>query len=158
MCKPVELYSHADTCVVGDNFLVIHKYNKSVNVYSYDPNDGHRKTKLVDAAKSEVYYNEKSIPINGLESHLLCPMQCCLNGVHISEVLKFLSVSSNVTTNAIELPNPFDAAHPLTILHQLSSVTNYFDVYSQSIAEYENEDIPKFHLTTEVPPWDPSRN
>ena len=49
--KPkVELDSHADTCVVGDNCLVIHDHNKPVNVYSYDPKDGHRSAKKVDAA------------------------------------------------------------------------------------------------------------
>ena len=46
----VELDSHADMCVVGDNYLVIHDQNGSVNVYSYDPKDGHRSSKTVDAA------------------------------------------------------------------------------------------------------------
>ena len=42
--KPkVELNSHTDTCVVGDNGLVIHDHNRPVNVYSYDPKDGHRR-------------------------------------------------------------------------------------------------------------------
>ena len=44
----VELDSHADTCVVGDNFLVIHDHNKAVNVYSYDPKDGHRRAMTFD--------------------------------------------------------------------------------------------------------------
>ena len=36
--KPkVELDTHADTCVVDDNCLVIHDSNKQVNVNSYDP-------------------------------------------------------------------------------------------------------------------------
>ena len=35
-------------------------------------------------------------------------------------------------------------------------MTSYFDVYTPSIAEYENEDIPKIHLTAEELPWDPS--
>ena len=37
-----------------------------------------------------------------------------------------------------------------------SSVTSYFDVYFPSVIEYENEDVPKFHLTAEERPWDPS--
>ena len=37
-------------------------------------------------------------------------------------------------------------------------MTSYFDVHSLGIAEYENEDIPKIHLTDEEPPWDPSTN
>ena len=36
--KPkVELNSHKDTCVVGDNYLVIHDHHRPVNIYSYDP-------------------------------------------------------------------------------------------------------------------------
>ena len=74
-------------------------------------------------------------------------MQCCLNGVHISEVPKFQVECPSVTTHAIELADPFNAACLLIIPLQLSSVTSYFDVYSPSIAEYENEDILKIHLT-----------
>ena len=85
-------------------------------------------------------------------------MQCPLNGVGISEVPKFLAESPSETTHAIELVNPFDAAHLLIIPLQLSSVTSYFDMYFPSVAEYENEDIPKIHLTVEESPWDPSMN
>ena len=53
----------------------------------------------------------QAICIDGLDNHLLCPMQCCLNGVQIDEVLKFLAESPSETTHAIELINPFDAAH-----------------------------------------------
>ena len=76
-------------------------------------------------------------------------MQSHLNGVHISEVPKFFAESPSETTHAIELGNPFNTAHPLIIPLQCSDETSYFDVYSPSIAEYENEDIPKIHLTAE---------
>ena len=35
-----ELDTHADTCVVGNNFLVIHEYDKYVTVTGYDPKQG----------------------------------------------------------------------------------------------------------------------
>ena len=44
----------------------------------------------------------------------------------------------------------------LIILLQLSRVNSYFNVYSPSVTEYENDDITKIHLTVEEPPWDPS--
>ena len=78
--------------------------------------------------------------------------------MHINEVPKFLAESPSVNNHALELTDPFDADHLLIIPLKLSSVTSYFDVYSPRIAEYENEDIPKIHLTTEEPPWDPSTN
>ena len=45
----IELDAHADTCVVGDNCLVIHDHNRSVNVYSYNAKDGHRSAQTFDA-------------------------------------------------------------------------------------------------------------
>ena len=47
-----ELDSHAGTCVVGDNCLVINDHKRPVNVYSYDPKDGNKSAKTVNAAKS----------------------------------------------------------------------------------------------------------
>ena len=58
------------------------------------------------------------IHINGLENHFLCPMQYHLNGVHISEVPKFLADSPSMTTDAFQLLDPFNALHPLIILLQ----------------------------------------
>ena len=63
-----------------------------------------------------------------------------------------------MTTHAIQLTYTFNTTHPLVILLQLSGVTSYFDLHSLSIAEYKNKKIPKIHLITEKPPWDPSTN
>ena len=49
-----------------------------------------------------------------------------------------------MTTHATQLMDPLDAAHLIIILLQLIVVTSYFDAYSPSIAEYENEDIQQF--------------
>ena len=149
--KPkVELDSHTDTCVVGDNCLAIHDHNRPVNVYSKNPKDGHRSAKTIDATvgyqdlqneKNFILIIKKAIHFDGLKSHLLCPMQCHLNGVHISKVPKFLTESPIVATPAKVITEPFDATHPLIILLQLRSITSYFDVYSSSIAKYENDEI-----------------
>ena len=79
-------------------------------------------------------------------------MQCHLNGVHISDIPKFLAGTPSENTHAIELVNPFNATHLLIILLQLRGVTSYFDVFPPSIAKYEDEDILKIHLTVEEPP------
>ena len=89
--KPkIELDSHANTCLVGDNCLVIHDYNRPVNVYSYDPKDCHRSAKTVDATvgyqdpqigQKFILVINQAICIDGLLNHLLCPMHCCLNQV-----------------------------------------------------------------------------
>ena len=72
--------------------------------------------------------------------------------------ISVLAESPNEPTHAIELTDPFNAIHLLIIALQLSSVTSYFDVYTPNIAEYEDEDIPKIHLTAEEPPWVQSTN
>ena len=84
-------------------------------------------------------------------------MQCHLNGMQISEVPKFLAENLN-ETNTLELVDPFNATHSLIISLPFSRNTSYFDVYSPSVTEYENDNIPKIHLTAEEPPWDPSTN
>ena len=49
-CKPnVVLDSDANMGVVADNCLVMHNKNRPVNVYIYNPKDGHRSAKTVDA-------------------------------------------------------------------------------------------------------------
>ena len=50
--KPkVELDSHVGTCEVGDNCSVISNHNRPVILYSYNPKDGNKSAKTVDAAK-----------------------------------------------------------------------------------------------------------
>ena len=85
-------------------------------------------------------------------------MQCNLNGVQISEVVKFLAENLSETTYAIELVDPFLAASPLIIPLQLNGITSYINVYSPSVTEYKNDDILKIHVTVEEPPWDQSTN
>ena len=127
----------------------------------------HRSAKTVDAAVG--YQDPKSgqkfisminqtIYIDGFINHLLCPLQCHLNVVQISEFPKFLGNNPSETTHALDLVDPFDALYSLIIRLQLTGVTSYFDVYSPSVAKYENNDIPKTYLTAEEPPWDPSMN
>ena len=48
--KPkVGFNSHADTCIVSDNCLVIHNHSRPVNVYNDGPKADHRSVKKVDA-------------------------------------------------------------------------------------------------------------
>ena len=141
------------TGVVGDDCLFVHDHKKSVNVYNYDSKDGHRSAKTVDAAvgyqasqssQTFILMKNQAIHIDGLVNHLLCPKQCCLNGVQISEVPKFLAETPSETNHGLELVNPFDAAHQLFITHKLSGVINYIDVYSPIIAEYKMKRFQRF--------------
>ena len=108
----MELDSHADTCVVGDHCLVVHDHNIPVNVFEYNPKAGSRLACIVNAAvayaKAETghvvtLYINQAIEMKDLDHHLLCPMQCCMNGVVINEVSKYLAPIPSETMHVIQL-------------------------------------------------------
>ena len=161
-CKlKVELDSHANTYVFGDDCLINHEHNRPVNVYSYDPKDGNRNAKTVDATvglqdlqrgQKYILMINQAIQINGVENcffyHmqcctlmvLLCLMQCYLNCLHIcNSVNRPLQCSSSTHNPSSD-----------------KQCYHYFHVYSLIIADYENEDITKIHLTVKEHLWDPS--
>ena len=47
--------SHADTCVVDKNALIVHKLNKQVNVTGFDPSQG--KVKNLDLVSAALTYD-----------------------------------------------------------------------------------------------------
>ena len=94
-----ELDSHADTCVVGKHCLVVREHDRYVMVSGYDPSQAGRRCKIVDAAvlyvvpdtlESVIIMINQAIHVPELDHCLVCPMQCRLNGVEISETPKFL--------------------------------------------------------------------
>ena len=159
----IELDSQADTCVVGDHCLIVHDQKRSLNVYEYNLKVGSKHAHIIDAI---VAYTEpetgqvfilllkQAIEINRLNHHLLCPMQCCMNGVLMDEVPNFLAPVTSEMMHAIQIENPFDTTHPIIIHLKLNGVTSYFDVKKPTQEEYEDENILKIKLTAEAPPWD----
>ena len=122
----IELDSHADTYFVGDHCLIVHDHNRLVNIYGYNPKAVSKFSHIVDAT---VAYTEPKtdhfviilinqvIEMKGLDHHLLCLMQCSMNGVLIDEVPKFLAPFPSETMHVIQLENPFHATQ-----------TNYFSI------------------------------
>ena len=118
--KPkVEVDTHADMCVVGDNCLVVHDHNRPVNVYSYDPKDGHRSAKTVDAAVR--YQDPPSGQIFMISYLYWWPREpSSMPHAVLSEWNAYqwnLQVSGWVPVwlLIIELVNPFNAAQPINI-------------------------------------------
>ena len=156
---------HADTSVVGKEALIIHDYGQPVSVNSYDKEDGCKEYRTVTAAvaynhpqSSQVYMLviNQAIEIPHLQNHLLCPMQCRLNGVHISELPKFLTEDPDEMTHSLQGLDPFNDDSPLFIPLSLSGVTSYFPVRKPTIEKWENEAAyPHIDLTAEEPIWHP---
>ncbi len=96
----LELDSHADTCVLGHDALIILDYNKPVSVVGYDESLG---SKTYQTVSDVVAYDDpqtrrmlhliinQAIHIPHLDHHLLCPMQCRVNDVIINNLPKFLA-------------------------------------------------------------------
>ncbi len=81
----LELDSHADTCVLGRDTLILLDYDRPVIVEGYDPSLG---TKTYTTFSGALAYDDlvpgkvyhlvinQAIHITHLDHHLLCPMQC----------------------------------------------------------------------------------
>ncbi len=94
----LELDSHADTCVLGCDALILLDYEQPVVVKEYDPSLG---TKTYDTVSGVLAYDDpltgkvyhivinQAIHIPHLDHHLLCPMQCRVNDVTVDETLNF---------------------------------------------------------------------
>ncbi len=94
----LELDSHADTCVLGKDCLVILDYDRPVQVVGYDPALGAKTYQTIsgviahdDPVTGEVIHLiiHQAIHIPHLDHHLLCPMQCRVNDVIINETPSF---------------------------------------------------------------------
>ncbi len=108
----LELDSHADTCVLDYDALILLDYNRPVIVEGCDPSLGTKTYVTVsrvlaydDPVTGKVYHlvMNQAIPIPHLDHHLLRPMQCRVNDVVVDNTPKFLA------------SDPTDHMHALTI-------------------------------------------
>jgi hypothetical protein len=121
----VELDSHADTCVVGCNVLIVNEHTHVVNVSGFDPSQPARSAKIVDCAIKYICPGtgeimlltiNQALHIPELEYVLLCPMQGRVNGVVIDECPKFMASNPTDSSHSITIQgNTDDLARPLTI-------------------------------------------
>ncbi len=93
---PTDLDSHADTCVIGKNALIVHILNKKVNVTGFDPSFG--KVKDLDLVSAALAYDcpemgerviqmvHQAIHAQMMTIDLLCPMQMRANEIGYKSV------------------------------------------------------------------------
>ena len=125
-----ELYSHADTCTVGNNILINHVHDingipKRVNVHVYDPVLGCVKGKTV--VKGAVAYDyprsgefliiksNQAIHIPTISNNLLCVMQLRLNDGNVFERPKFLTKKQNCIDHSIVVSSTEDTEEKVDI-------------------------------------------
>ncbi len=161
----LELDSHADTTALGKHALIITDYNRPVMVQGYDPALGSTECKTVSGVvgytqpgtgRSYHLVIHQALHIPALDHHLLCPMQCRVNGVVVNECPKFLCPDASNYSHALIVPGPDDYEADVVLPLSLDGVTSYLPVYNVEEREYLSGDIPRIELTHEELDWDPS--
>ena len=86
-----ELDSHADTCVVGRNALIIQDFNRTASMTGYDPslgvmNDKHIVSTAIaydcfETGGIYILIVHQAIHIDTMDNDLLCPMQLRISGI-----------------------------------------------------------------------------
>ena len=132
----MECDSHADTSVVGKNCLIVHDFERPVKVSGYDPKDGAKEYRTVtgvvaydhpQTGQTYMLVVNQAIEVPHLQNHLLCPMQCRMNGVKTNKLPKFLAETPDKTTHAVQVVDPLSES-PLYIPMPLFGITSYFPV------------------------------
>ena len=93
------------------------------------------------------------IYVEHLDHHLLCPMQCRMSGVGIDETPKFLQRNPTELSHAIVLDEP-EEDKQLIIPLSIMGVSSFFTCRKPTRPEYDNDDIPRIHVTVKAPDWD----
>ena len=159
-----DLDSHADTCVVGKNALIILDFETPVRVTGYDKLKA-KSYRTVSAALAyddpkmgEVHILEvhQAIEIPHLHHNLLCLMQLRVNDVEVNERPKFLTRYPTDSSHVIIIPSEGCDVR-LTIPLSLKGVTSYFPTRKPTREEYKRAST-RFELTSEVPEWNPHTN
>jgi hypothetical protein len=142
-----EMDNHADTCVVGQECLVFHDFDRPVNVAGFDTSLGTVKNRSVVSAA--VAYDDpttgevimlvvhQAIYIPTMDHNLLCPMQIRMNDHLVDECPKFLHPRPNDDTHAIKFSDTSeDPGYRIPL--QLFGVTSYFPTRKPTQEEWDN--------------------
>ena len=140
------------------NALVIHDYERPVSVYGYDKALGSKTYRTVSAV---VIYRcpmtgrryflvlHQAIEVPTSNHHLLCPMQCRVNGVVINECPKFLCPSPTKRDHALIVPHPEVDDSELIIPLQIKGVTSFLSVHKPTKEQWDHLVYPRIDLTSE---------
>jgi hypothetical protein len=161
----LELDSHADTCVLGCDALILHDYLRPVRVQGYDPSLGTVQYNTVSGAlaydhpnSGETYHLvvNQAIHIPHLDHHLLCPMQCRVNDVTVNETPKFLAQDLTEHTHALTVQDPDNPIQTVILPLALRGVTSLLNVRTPSLNDWNSGHFKRLHLTSETLTWDPT--
>jgi hypothetical protein len=163
----LELDSDANTCVLGRDALIILDYQQPVSIVGYAKCLGRKTYQTVSGV---VAYDDpwtgrtlhliinQAINIPHLDHHLLCPMQCRVNDMTVNDLPKFLAANPTDQTHALTITDPDNPLQLVILPLTLRGVTSLFNVRTVTINEFNSQDYPQLHLTSETLTWDPMTN
>ena len=109
-----DLDSHADQCAIGNNALIVHDFDRPINVSGYDPNgptqDNLRTVTAAlaydDAVSGEtvILVVHQAIYLPNLSHNLLSTMQLRLNDVIVNDVPRFLTDKPTMHSHSLLIP------------------------------------------------------
>jgi hypothetical protein len=100
----------------------------------------------------------QAIQITHLDNHLLFPMQYHVNDVTINNLSKFLAANPTDQTHALTINHPDNLLQPVILPLTLRGVMSLLNVKTATINEFNSQDFPQLHLTSETLTWDPMTN
>ncbi len=100
----------------------------------------------------------QAIHIPYLDHHLLCPMQCRVNDVTVNSLPKFLAANPTDQMHALTINDPYNPLQPVILPLTLRGVTSLLNVRTVTINDFNSQDYPRLHLTSETLTWDPMTN
>ncbi len=157
-----ELDSHADTCVLGRDALILLDYDRPVIVEGYDPSLGTKTYATIsgvlaydDPLTGEIYLImiNQAIHIPHLDHHLLCPMQCQVNDVTVNEMPKFLAHDPTDHTHALTVKDPHNPAQTVILPLALQGVISLLNVRAPTLDEWNSDAFTRLSLTSESLTW-----
>ncbi len=122
----LELDSHTDTCVLGQDALIFFHYDRTAIVEGYDPALDNKTYATIskglaydDPQTVEEYYLviNQAIHIPHLDHNILCSIQCQVNDLTIKNTPKFLARDSTDHTHALTLTDPNNTAQMVILPH-----------------------------------------
>ena len=133
----MELDTHANTTVLGKNCLLIQDFGKAISVSGWYASAGSTECPIVsgvvvyDHPHTGVTYMliwHQAIYLDTMDNHLICPMQCRVQGVTIHDMPKIFIKNPTEHSHAIVVSDPVDPTNDLIIPLELVGVISVFSV------------------------------
>ena len=113
----MEIDNHIDMMVLGLNCLHVHDFEKFVDVSVWNARSGSVECPTISeyiaydhpiSGKVYMLIYHQVIHCEGLDNHLMCPMQSFMAGLNINEIPKFLAENPDEKTHVIIISDPLN--------------------------------------------------